>query len=93
MSSLYNHILKSTSSRLLEPSNTQETEPCFRGIVDLTIACRPTQQAHFWPDQPGLLAGRDVQAGGTWMGLHPATARVALLTNLRSAAPQVRGEV
>ncbi len=31
---------------------------------------RPAQPAHFWPDAPGLLAGRDQTAGGTWLGIN-----------------------
>ncbi len=30
---------------------------------------RPTQPADFWQDYPDILAGRDLQAGGTWLGL------------------------
>ena len=26
---------------------------------------RPTQPAHFWEDHPEVLAGRDLEAGGT----------------------------
>jgi|SRR5690625_144754 len=51
---------------------------------------RPTEIAHYWPDTPGLLAGRDQQAGGTWLGAHPQNARFALVTNYRApkeAAP------
>ncbi len=32
----------------------------------------------------GIIAGRDLQAGGTWLGVHPA-GRFALVTNLRAA--------
>ena len=32
----------------------------------------------------GILAGRDLQAGGTWLGAHPS-GRFALVTNLRAA--------
>ena len=58
---------------------------------------RPTAAAHRWPDQPGLLAGRDLQAGGTWMGLH-SNGRFAAITNFRDpartlAAPRSRGEL
>ena len=48
---------------------------------------RPTAPAHFWEKEPGLLAGRDERAGGTWMGLTRA-GRFAALTNVR--APERR---
>lgn len=54
---------------------------------DLVIAAnrdefldRPAAALHRWSD--GTLAGRDLRAGGTWMGLTP-TGRLALLTNVR----------
>lgn len=43
---------------------------------------RPTQRAHFWEDHVGLLAGRDLQEGGTWMGIH-TSGRFAAVTNYR----------
>ncbi|NQV73221.1 NRDE family protein [bacterium] len=43
---------------------------------------REALQAHFWPDYEGLLAGKDVQAGGTWLGVH-ASGRFAAVTNYR----------
>ena len=46
---------------------------------------RPTLPAHWWHDEPDLLAGRDLLAGGTWMGI-TRTGRFAALTNYR--APQ-----
>jgi uncharacterized protein with NRDE domain len=45
---------------------------------------RPTQNADWWPDQPDIVAGRDLQAGGTWLGLHRA-GRFATITNFRDA--------
>lgn len=48
--------------------------------------CRPTQPAHFWPDHPSILAGRDVLRQGTWLGV-TRTGRVALLTNYRERLP------
>lgn len=45
---------------------------------------RPTQAMHFWHDQPDILAGRDLQAGGTWLGVHQA-GRFAALTNVRNS--------
>ena len=46
---------------------------------------RPTQDAHWWPDKPTLLGGRDQQAGGTWLALH-RNGRFAAVTNFRDAA-------
>lgn len=46
---------------------------------------RPAEPLHHWPDPP-ILAGRDVQAGGTWLGVGPG-GRLAALTNFRSAVP------
>lgn len=43
---------------------------------------RPTEAAHFWRDAPAVLAGRDLRAGGTWMGI-TRTGRIAAVTNHR----------
>ena len=43
---------------------------------------RPASRAGWWPDHPQILAGRDLQAGGTWLGL-TRTGRFAALTNYR----------
>jgi uncharacterized protein with NRDE domain len=43
---------------------------------------RPTEPVHWWADHPGLLAGRDLQAGGTWMGI-TRSGRFAAVTNYR----------
>lgn len=41
---------------------------------------RPSAPAHRWPDAPGVFAGRDEQAGGTWLGVS-AAGRFAAVTN------------
>ena len=48
---------------------------------------RPTVQAQIWQDQPQVLAGRDLRAGGTWLGLS-ATGKIGLLTNYREPGNQ-----
>ena len=50
---------------------------------------RPTAGASFWP-QEGLLAGRDLRDGGTWLGL-TTHGRFAALTNYRDPALHVDG--
>jgi uncharacterized protein with NRDE domain len=48
---------------------------------------RPTQSAEFWTDSNGLLAGRDLDKGGTWLGL-TKRGRFAAVTNYREGAQQ-----
>ncbi len=45
---------------------------------------RPARPAAFWDDKPAILAGRDLQAGGTWLGVS-TTGRFAALTNFRGS--------
>ena len=45
---------------------------------------RPAQSAHFWPDAPDMLAGRDEFAGGTWLGVN-RHGRFAAVTNFAIA--------
>jgi uncharacterized protein with NRDE domain len=61
---------------------------CYPGI-DLLVAAnrdefydRPTAPLAFWDDAPQVLAGRDLQHGGTWLGV-TQTGRFAALTNYR----------
>ncbi len=55
---------------------------------------RPTDRAAFWKDRPRILAGRDLEAGGTWMGV-ARNGRFAAVTNVRGgrdpAAVESRG--
>jgi len=43
---------------------------------------RPSASLAHWVDAPDMLAGRDLEAGGTWMGVH-ASGRAAVVTNVR----------
>ena len=43
---------------------------------------RPAARAAFWEDRQDILAGRDLQAGGTWMGMS-RNGRFAAVTNYR----------
>jgi len=58
---------------------------------------RPTQTAHYWIDDQDVLAGRDLTAGGTWIGISKDK-RFAALTNhrdldkIKSIAPS-RGQL
>ena len=47
---------------------------------------RPALKLHHWEDQP-IVAGKDLHAGGTWLGMS-TTGRVAALTNFRDVARQ-----
>lgn len=51
---------------------------------------RPTSPAEFWEDQPNVLAGRDLRAGGTWMGV-TRQGRYAAVTNYREAGAKGSG--
>lgn len=57
---------------------------------------RPTLSANFWDDYPNVLAGRDLEKLGTWMGITRG-GRLAALTNYRNPNEQSksrsRGEI
>ena len=64
------------------------------GNRDERHACA-SAAAGFWPDTPDILAGRDLEAGGTWLGVTTA-GRYAVVTNYREGlnpakAPRSRG--
>lgn len=46
---------------------------------------RPAAPLERWDDRPHLLAGRDLQSGGTWLGVSDA-GRLSVITNRRSGA-------
>jgi uncharacterized protein with NRDE domain len=58
---------------------------------------RPTQPAQRWPGASGMIAGKDLEAGGSWMGVD-ASGRFAAVTNFREleqgpADARSRGEL
>lgn len=57
---------------------------------------RPSLPLAQWPEAPQVYAGRDLEAGGTWLGVG-AAGRFAALTNIRNphqpAARRSRGEL
>lgn len=44
---------------------------------------RPTQVSHWWQQSPAILAGKDLKAGGSWMGIS-REGDIAALTNIRN---------
>lgn len=58
---------------------------------------RPTSKAQFWgPEKKGalILAGKDLQAGGTWLGIKPTQSsfRFAAVTNYREVSKQTKDD-
>lgn len=57
---------------------------------------RPTSALAAWHDAPGIYAGRDLKAGGTWMGIE-RSGRFAALTNIvdprKPVGARSRGEL
>ncbi len=67
--------------------------PRFRLIVAANrdeFHDRPAQGLHAWPAPLPILAGRDLRAGGTWLGLDRAR-RFGVITNFRDRQPPLPG--
>lgn len=65
-----------------------DTHPRYRLVVAANrdeFYARPTAPAAWWDDEPNLLAGRDLEQSGTWLGVTRA-GRWAGLTNFRDPA-------
>lgn len=58
----------------------QSDEPLLVAANRDEFHARATAQADFWQDEPQILAGRDLVAGGTWLGCS-RQGRFAALTN------------
>ncbi|WP_043627992.1 NRDE family protein [Nonomuraea candida] len=51
------------------------------GVRD-EFADRPWEgPGEHWPEYPGVIGGRDLKAGGTWLAVNPAARRAAALLN------------
>jgi uncharacterized protein with NRDE domain len=61
--------------------------PCVLAANRDEFHARPASAAHWWADKPDIVAGRDLQAGGTWLGMTRA-GRLAGLTNFRDSRPR-----
>lgn len=48
---------------------------------------RPAAPAHWWEDAPAIVGGRDLKAGGTWLGA-TRDGRFAAITNFRDPGEQ-----
>jgi uncharacterized protein with NRDE domain len=56
--------------------------PCVVAANRDEFHARPAAAAEWWSERPQILAGRDLEAGGTWLGI-TRSGRFAALTNYR----------
>jgi uncharacterized protein with NRDE domain len=68
---------------------TDAKYPCVIAANRDELHSRPTAAAQWWLSQPPILAGKDLEAGGTWLGI-TRSGRFAALTNYRD--PEHRRE-
>ena len=58
---------------------------------------RPTRSADFWDNNPDILAGKDLKAGGTWMGINKKGEFSAITNyrdpNIQKDNPPSRGQL
>jgi uncharacterized protein with NRDE domain len=65
--------------------------PCVLAANRDEFHDRPSASADWWPGSGGILAGRDLKAGGTWLGVG-RDGRFAALTNFRDGAASPRAD-
>lgn len=68
------------------------------GVRDEMLARAWEPPARHWPELAGLIGGRDLQAGGTWLAVSPQDRRAACVLNARGqqappATRRSRGEL
>ncbi len=67
---------------ILAAWRTHPDYPCIVAANRDEYFARPTAVAAWWSDRPRILGGRDLEAGGTWLGL-TRDGRFGALTNFR----------
>ena len=75
---------------LLMALNTHATYPLILLANRDEYYERPTASARFWDEAPFVLAGKDLRAGGTWLGI-TRKGRIAAVTNYRDPASIKQG--
>lgn len=68
-----------------------ETFPLIVAANRDEFYARPTAGAHFWEDFPNMLAGRDLEKLGTWIGV-TKQGRFSALTNYRNPHEDINGK-
>lgn len=71
-----------------------DAHPDYRLVVAANrdeFYARPTAPAAPWPEAPHVVAGRDLEAGGTWMGV-TRDGRWAAVTNHHDPGERAKGE-
>jgi uncharacterized protein with NRDE domain len=51
------------------------------------LHARPARPAGWWPERPDIFGGRDLLAGGTWLGTD-RRGRIGAVTNIRDGTPR-----
>jgi uncharacterized protein with NRDE domain len=55
------------------------------------LYARPTRPAHVWEDDPRVIGGRDLRAGGSWLAVRKGGGRLAAVTNVRGMGREEGG--
>ena len=75
---------------LLMALNTHSTYPLILLANRDEYYERPSASARFWEEAPSVLAGKDLRAGGTWLGI-TKNGRIGAVTNFRDPSSMKEG--